>query len=72
MDATLEKEIAMLRLKAAGLNHRCQSILAMADLLSEYAQLTTAQQKQIDLLWGKVKLLPDEARKGVNALGEPV
>jgi len=55
MDATLEKEIVALRLKAVGLNHRINGLLAITDIVNEYAQLTAAQQKQIDTLYAKVK-----------------
>ena len=69
MDAKLEKELSVLALKAAGLNHRCQTVLSMADLLSEYAQLTNAQQKIIALMAEKLKAYGD---KSVNPAGESV
>jgi len=69
MDAKLEKDISLLALKTAALNHRCQTVLAMADLLNEYAQLTSTQQKIIALMTEKLKAYED---KSVNPAGEPV
>jgi hypothetical protein len=55
MDAILEKELAATRLKAAVLNHRSQSFLVVAEMLSEYLQLVAIQQKQIDALAALLK-----------------
>lgn len=62
MDATLEKEITVTKLKAAALNHRAQSVLALAELVSEYTQLTLIQQKQIDALVNENKTLEPVSR----------
>ena len=62
MDAVLEKEITVTKLKAVALNHRAQSVLALAELVSEYVQLTTIQQKQIDALLNENKSLEPVSR----------
>ena len=69
MDAKFEQEVVVLKLKAAALNNRCQTVLAMADLLSEYAQLTNVQQKQIAVLTEKLKAYED---KSVDPAGKPI
>lgn len=61
MDAALEKDITVTKLKAAALNNRAQSVLALAELVSEYAQLTTIQQKVIDTLVVKIKGYEDKS-----------
>ena len=71
MDATLEKEIVALRLKAVGLNHRVNGLLAITDIVNEYAQLTAAQQKQIDTLYAKVKEYEAKGRDS-DSLGESI
>ena len=69
MDAKLERDISTLDLKAAGLHHRAQMMLALADMVNEYVQLTVAQQKQIAAL---VLLARGYENKSVNPAGEPV
>jgi len=69
MDAKLEKEISAVALKAAGLNHRAQTLLAVADMLNEFAQLASAQQKQINALVAIVKSYED---KSANPASESV
>jgi hypothetical protein len=61
MDAAFEKELSITRMKAAGLNHRTQSLIVVAELLSEYIQLVSAQQKQIDALAAKIKDYEDKS-----------
>lgn len=70
MDAAVEKEITVTKLKAAALNHRAQSVLALAELVSEYAQLTTIQQKQIDTLVNENKSLEPVSRTVSNPTPE--
>lgn len=66
MDANLEKELIATRLKAVGLNHRTQSALALAELLSEHMQLCAIQQKQIDALRAKLKEYEDKSVEPAN------
>lgn len=67
MDASLEKDINVTKLKAAALNNRAQSVLAMADLVSEYAQLSTIQQKLIDAVVTKLKGYEDKSVEPASA-----
>ena len=69
MDTRLEKDVSAVALKAAGLHHRAQTVLAMADLLNEYVQLAAAQQKQIAAL---VLILRGYEDKSVNPASEAV
>jgi len=69
MEAKLEKEISTLALKSAGLNHRAQTVLAVADMVNEYVQLAAAQQKQIAAL---VLILRGYEDKSVNPASEAV
>jgi hypothetical protein len=71
MDAALEKEITVTKMKAAALNHRAQSVLALAELVSEYVQLTTIQQKQIDALANENKTLEPISRAIPNPTPTP-
>ena len=61
MDAILEKDLIATRMKAAALNHRTQSVLALAELLNEHLQLVNVQQKQIDALRAKLKGYEDKS-----------
>jgi hypothetical protein len=61
MDALLEKDIAVTKLKTAALNSRAQAALALAELINEYAQLTTVQQRVIDVLTSKIKSYEDKS-----------
>ncbi len=80
MDATLEKEITVTKLKAAALNHRTESVLAVAELVNEYLQLTTIQQKQIEALQAKLKTCEEtlkvyeatQTEKSAEPVGGPV
>lgn len=57
MNAALEKDLAVTKLKALALNHRAQTVLILSEIISEYAQLTTIQQKHIDALVNENKTL---------------
>ena len=61
MDDTLEKEIAVTKLKAAALNHRSQAMLAVAELVNEYTQLAMIQQRQIEALKTILKAYEDKS-----------
>lgn len=69
MDTLLEKEISGLAIKAAGLTHRCQSVLVIADLLNEYVQLTNAQQKLITTMYVKLNQYEE---KSADPIDKPV
>jgi len=66
MDAQIEKELVVTRLKAAALNNRAESLLALAEIVNEYRQLTAIQQKQIDALQAKVKAYEDKSVEPVS------
>jgi hypothetical protein len=61
MDAQIEKDILVTRLKAAALNNRADSLLAMAEVVNEYRQLTGIQQKQIDALQATIKAYEEKS-----------
>lgn len=69
MDAQLEKEIAGMRIRAAGLNQRCMTLIAAVDLLHEYVQLTGQQAKLVENLCFKLKIYED---KSAEPAGGPV
>lgn len=69
MDAAFEKDLMVTKLKAMSLNNRAQALLALAELVNEYAQLVAAQQKQADTLVQKIKSYED---KTVGPDGGPV
>ena len=69
MDEKMEKDLAILAMKVAGLDNRCQLVLAMADLVNEYHMLAGAQQKIIKVLTERLNAY--EA-KSVNPVGESV
>ena len=69
MDAQLEKEIAGMRIKSAGLNQRCVTLIAAVDLLHEYVQLTSQQARLVENLCSKLKAYED---KSVEPAGGPV
>lgn len=72
MDAKLEKDIAVLGLKAAGLDVRCQLVLAMADLLNEYRVLAGQQQKVISMLVESYEPKPTKKPQNTDATGGTV
>jgi hypothetical protein len=61
MDANLEKDITVTRLKSVALMQRTKSVLALAELVSEYVQLSDIQQKQINALRGIVKAYEEKS-----------
>jgi hypothetical protein len=61
MDAALEKEIAVTKLKAAALNQRANTVLALAEMVSEYGQLTTILLKQSDTMHAKLKAYEEKS-----------
>lgn len=67
MDAKLEKDLALVGLRAANLNSRCQSVLALADMLNEANQLVAAQQRIIALLTEQLKAHETQPAKSVDA-----
>jgi hypothetical protein len=69
MDANLEKDITVTHLKSAALIQRTKGVLALAELVAEYVQLTDIQQKQINALRAQIKAYED---KSVKLASQPV
>lgn len=72
MDASLEKDIGVTRLKAVALQNRAQAALALAELVSEYTQLVAIQQKQIDALRAELARLQAEYAAYEEKSAQPI
>lgn len=72
MDSAFEKEISVTKLKAAALNHRAQTALALAEIVNEYVQLAAIQNRQIDALQGELVRLRAEYAAYEEKSAQPI